>query len=214
MRFFSLLLLLASLPALVSAALEFEQTRIDFKPADDARSVDVEFRFKNTGKDPVKVAEVVTSCGCTVPKLDKKDYAPGETGILKVHFEIGGRQGLQSKGITVRTDAGDQALQLVVDLPQRLVIEPRLLVFTPKQTAEQTLNLAFRTDAPVSNVALSDAPQPFVIALVTDKAGHDYTVSVKLLGKPTADQRATIFVRSKGASGIDYTDAFYLRYAP
>jgi len=214
MHRFCLLLLLILSPALASAALEFSSTRLDLKPTAATKSLEAAYPFTNPGPTAVKILDVVANCGCTVPELTQRTYAPGETGVLKVHFAIGDRQGLQSKSITVRTDAGDYVLQLVVDLPQRLAIEPRLIVFRPGDTAERTLKLAFRADTPVSNVTLSTATPPFLVTLIPEKTGADYTVSIKLASQPTADQRVTIFVHSRGASGLDYSDAFYLRYAP
>jgi hypothetical protein len=34
----------------------------------------------------LKIKKVSTSCGCTSPKLDKKEYAPGENGTLKITY--------------------------------------------------------------------------------------------------------------------------------
>ena len=45
-----------------------------------------EFKFTNTGKGLLKMKRVQATCGCTVPELPKKEYAPGESGTLKVKY--------------------------------------------------------------------------------------------------------------------------------
>ena len=45
-----------------------------------------EFKFKNTGSGLLKIERIQSTCGCTVPELKKKEYAPGEEGIITVTF--------------------------------------------------------------------------------------------------------------------------------
>lgn len=45
-----------------------------------------EFKFKNTGGGTLKIDRVQSTCGCTVPELKKKEYAPGEEGVVSVSF--------------------------------------------------------------------------------------------------------------------------------
>src|SRR6266478_3688788 len=46
-----------------------------------------EFKFKNTGKDPLIISEAHGSCGCTVPTWPKEPVMKGETGTIKVHYD-------------------------------------------------------------------------------------------------------------------------------
>jgi hypothetical protein len=205
---------LATCANLALAGLSFEKTRLDLNVAPGTKALDASYAFTNTGSNPVKVLDILSSCGCTVPELTQRNYGPGEAGVLKVKFEIGDRQGLQSKTITLRTDAGEYALQLVANIPQRLVISPRLVVFRAGDTGERSIRLSFNSDTPFSKVRLTEVAPPFVATLSTDKEGLEYTVTVKVEGKATADQRSTCFVRSTSASGLEYTDALFFRYLP
>jgi len=207
-------LVLATCANLALAGLSFEKTRLDLNVAPGTKALDASYAFQNTGNTPVKVLDIHTSCGCTVPELAKRNYEPGETGVLKVKFEVGDRQGLQSKTITLRTDAGEYALQLVANIPQRLVISPRLVVFRPSDTGARSIKLSFNSDTPFTKVRLTEVAPPFVATLTTDKEGLEYTVTVKIEGAATTDQRATCFVRSTSASGLEYTDALFLRFLP
>ncbi len=44
------------------------------------------YKFKNIGDGILKISRVQSTCGCTVPKLKKKEYAPGESGEVKVTY--------------------------------------------------------------------------------------------------------------------------------
>src|SRR5690606_17831127 len=68
-----------------------------------AEKVNGSFTFTNAGEEPVTILSVLTGCGCTVAKLEKKTYAPGEAGRLDVTFAPEGKGGTHTKYITVRS---------------------------------------------------------------------------------------------------------------
>ena len=51
------------------------------------KSVSCKFRFKNIGKKPIVVHNVVSSCGCTVPTWTKEPVKPGGTGTIEVTYK-------------------------------------------------------------------------------------------------------------------------------
>lgn len=62
-----------------------------------------EFKFKNTGKEPLIIYSATGSCGCTVPTAPKEPIKPGETGIIKVHYDTK-RVGSFEKTVTVASN--------------------------------------------------------------------------------------------------------------
>jgi len=68
------------------------------KSGDKARHV---FKFRNTGKEPLIIADARASCGCTTPSWPKEPVAPGKTGELVVIFDSSGKFGGQSKRVTI-----------------------------------------------------------------------------------------------------------------
>src|SRR5438874_306428 len=46
-----------------------------------------EFKFKNTGKEPLVITDAHGSCGCTVPTWPKEPIMKGETASIKVHYD-------------------------------------------------------------------------------------------------------------------------------
>ncbi|MDD4603572.1 MAG: DUF1573 domain-containing protein [Bacteroidales bacterium] len=87
---------LSSLPVI-----QFEETEHDFGRILEGETVSFSFKFKNTGKSELVIADVTTSCGCTVPSYPKTPLQPGEKGIVKVAFNSIGKRGFQSKNILV-----------------------------------------------------------------------------------------------------------------
>ncbi len=81
--------------------IQFEETEHDFGRIIEGETVSYAFSFKNTGKTDLIIAEVTTSCGCTVPSYPKAPIRPGEGGIVKVAFNSNGKRGYQSKNIVV-----------------------------------------------------------------------------------------------------------------
>jgi len=63
-----------------------------------------EFKFKNTGKEPLILSNVVSSCGCTVPSWNREPIIPGKEGIIKVKYDTN-RIGMIGKQITVMSNA-------------------------------------------------------------------------------------------------------------
>ncbi|MFA4851927.1 MAG: DUF1573 domain-containing protein [Bacteroidales bacterium] len=63
-----------------------------------------EFTFKNTGKEPLVLSNVKSSCGCTVPSWSKDPILPGKSGVIKVVYDTK-KVGPISKTITVMSNA-------------------------------------------------------------------------------------------------------------
>jgi len=47
-------------------------------------TIEVEFRFRNTGSNPLLIESVSSSCSCTVPDYTKAPVKSGSTGIIKL----------------------------------------------------------------------------------------------------------------------------------
>ncbi len=64
---------------LESNVLDFGEVGFDIKNVG-------ELKFTNTGEAPLKITKIQRCCG-VVAKLDKMEYAPGESGALKIEWE-------------------------------------------------------------------------------------------------------------------------------
>ncbi|MBK6397255.1 MAG: DUF1573 domain-containing protein [Bacteroidetes bacterium] len=63
-----------------------------------------EFKFKNTGKEPLIISNAKGSCGCTVPTYPKEPIMKGQTGVIKVHYDTK-RVGAFTKTVTINSNA-------------------------------------------------------------------------------------------------------------
>ncbi|AWA31466.1 hypothetical protein HYN48_09950 [Flavobacterium magnum] len=61
------------------------------------------FEFKNTGDAPLKIINVQSTCGCTVPSKPTEDIMPGKTGKIDVKYNM--NPGAIRKTITVESNA-------------------------------------------------------------------------------------------------------------
>ncbi len=48
---------------------------------------EVTFTLKNTGSHPLVIRDIVTTCGCTSPRWNKRPVLPGKTTDIKVTFK-------------------------------------------------------------------------------------------------------------------------------
>lgn len=79
----------------------FEKLMHDFGDVAPGTTNNYEFKFTNTGNALLKIGKIKCTCGCTVARLIKKKYAPGESGALKIMYSVGSRPGSARKTCSV-----------------------------------------------------------------------------------------------------------------
>ncbi|GAB4133486.1 MAG: hypothetical protein Fur0041_05720 [Bacteroidia bacterium] len=84
----------------------FTEKEYKFGNIKQGESVTYEFKFKNTGKEPLIIASAVGSCGCTVPKYPQEPIKPGASGVITVTFNSTGKMGPQDKTVTLTYNEG------------------------------------------------------------------------------------------------------------
>ena len=87
------------------AVIVFKEYEHSFGKVEEGEKVGYIFRFENQGTGNLVIENAITSCGCTVPKYDRKPISPGKSGNMEVVFDTSGRNGLQTKTITVKSNA-------------------------------------------------------------------------------------------------------------
>jgi hypothetical protein len=83
----------------------FTEYQHDFGKVAEGEKVSYTFTFDNKGTSNLIISSASTTCGCTVPKYDTKPIPPGAKGNLEVVFDTSGRNGMQTKTITVKSNA-------------------------------------------------------------------------------------------------------------
>jgi hypothetical protein len=95
-----------------SVKIVFREYEHSFGKVTEGEKVSYVFKFENQGTSDLVIASVTTSCGCTIPQYDSKPIAPGGTGNLEVVFDTSGRNGIQIKTITVKSNAKNPVVLL------------------------------------------------------------------------------------------------------
>ncbi|MBX3363573.1 MAG: DUF1573 domain-containing protein [Phycisphaeraceae bacterium] len=126
------------------AKISFDRQRHDFGRVLDQATVQTTFRFTNIGTETLVLADAQGSCSCTVGKLAKKEYLPGESGELVVEFDPRNRRGAQNRTVVVPSNDPDTPrFTLMVDAFVRPMIElePNFVRFGQVQrgTSQSTL---------------------------------------------------------------------------
>lgn len=96
-----------------TAILVFETTEHDFGNIPQGGDGTYEFVFRNTGDVPLVLANVRSSCGCTIPEWPKRPIHEGKEGRIKVRYNTRITGGF-SKTITVYSNAGDTPVVLKI----------------------------------------------------------------------------------------------------
>ena len=152
-------------------ALTWDQTTIERDTLGE--KVTAEFHFTNNAAVPVRIQAVQTSCGCTVAAPQKREYAPGESGVLPVTHDPEGRTGVRAYRVTVRTDEDGtkpDELILKVNIARQIEAGVRVSVWDQGEAREPKM-IPFKIDArsPVL-VTGAEAEKDLVSADVIDGA--------------------------------------------
>lgn len=86
--------------------LQFEKETHDFGTIAQGTPVSVEFKFKNTGDQPLVLSNVQASCGCTTPEWSKDPVLPGKTAVIKAGYNAAA-MGAFNKSITITSNAAN-----------------------------------------------------------------------------------------------------------
>lgn len=158
-------------------ALVFDQYLVNLGEIHNSARAEAHFRFKNCGSFPVRITNVVPSCKCLAPRIEKRAYAPGEIsdfvlGVLTTHQTPGPHEYL----LTLEYQDPQPR---VVTVTFKLIIR-REVTLSPSQLLVYQNGLS----ETVQKVLLTDMrPKPFRVTSATCRSP---LVKVEL-GKPVDD---------------------------
>ena len=84
--------------------IEFEKVVHDYGDVPYTGNGECEFRFTNTGTEPLLIQKPKSSCGCTIPSWPNEPILPGESDVIKVTYRTN-RAGNINKTVTVTSNA-------------------------------------------------------------------------------------------------------------
>lgn len=86
--------------------IQFEKLEHNYGDVPYNGNGECEFRFTNTGTEPLLVQKPKSSCGCTIPSWPNEPILPGESDVIKVTYRTN-RPGNINKTVTVTSNAVD-----------------------------------------------------------------------------------------------------------
>jgi hypothetical protein len=122
-------------------ALQVEKPRYDFGSVTEGDKVKHVFTVTNTGKAPLVIERVSTSCGCTAAVLQDKTVAPGGKTEIKVELDTTNRKGKQHKTATILSNdpkSPSTRLDIEGEVVPTLVFEPSYVQLEGKKGATTT----------------------------------------------------------------------------
>ena len=90
--------------AAIGPEIEFEKVVHDYGDVPFNGNGECEFRFTNTGNEPLLIQKPKSSCGCTIPSWPNEPILPGESEVIKVTYRTN-RAGAINKTVTVTSNA-------------------------------------------------------------------------------------------------------------
>ena len=104
--------------------MKFEEDIFDFNTITQGEKRTHEFKFINTGKSDLIIANAYADCGCTVAEIPKAPVPPGGENNIRVSFDSEGKQGIVTKSVTILTNC----------VPNKRIIKIKANIFVPTTT--------------------------------------------------------------------------------
>lgn len=169
--------------------LAFEQTRIEMAVAPDAKTVTVPYLFSNRTERTITIKRYDSACSCLSAKIKggKLIYAPGESGEIKVTFELGTFSGLVEKTVLIWTtedpdEKPSTVLSVVLDIPVLFEVNPKTVFWQQHgEVRPQTIKLTVNNPDPIHILEHSVTNKNFQYQLKTIEKGRHYELVVEPL---------------------------------
>lgn len=93
--------------------ISFDKLVHDYGTIFQAADGGCEFKFTNTGKEPLILQKPITSCGCTTSSWPQEPVLPGKSDVIKVNYNTN-NIGPINKTITVNSNAKTGSFRLTI----------------------------------------------------------------------------------------------------
>lgn len=169
-----------------AAGLEFSQPVKDVNAAVDAATVTESFEFKNLGDKPVTITKADPTCSCLKVEISggKLKYGPGESGVVRVTFEMGNFSGTVDKMVAIwlegdPTDKPSKSVTVRVHIPVLVGVEPKTVKWEiGGQAAPKTIQIRMAEGQTIHVTGVKSSSELFSTEIKTLEAGKKYDLIV------------------------------------
>lgn len=113
--------------------ISFNKTVHDYGTIVQGSDGTCEFKFTNTGKEPLILSKPQSSCGCTIPTWPQEPILPGKSEVIKVTYNTQ-NIGPINKSVTIISNA--KTNRVVLTIKGSVVAKPATTM--PEKTTDQT----------------------------------------------------------------------------
>ncbi len=113
--------------------ISFEKTVHDYGTIVQGSDGTSEFKFTNTGKEPLILSKPQSSCGCTVPTWPQEPILPGKSEVIKVTYNTQSI-GPINKSVTILSNA--KTNRVVLNIKGNVTAKPATTM--PEKTNVQS----------------------------------------------------------------------------
>lgn len=166
--------------------LTFAKNRIEKSVAADAKTVLVPYHFSNKTDRTITIKRYDSACSCLSAKIKggKLVYEPGESGEIRVTFELGTFSGLVEKTVLLWTTDDEDAkpsavLSVVLDIPVLFEVNPKTVFWEQHgENQPQVIKLTVNNAEPIRILEHSATNKNFQYEFKTIKEGRAYELVV------------------------------------
>ncbi len=115
-----------------AAEISFSKTVHDYGTIFQGGDGACEFKFTNTGKEPLILSRPQSSCGCTVPTWPQEPILPGKSDVIKVTYNT---QNIGPINKTVTVTSNGKTSRIVLQIKGTVVAKPTTTL--PEKTGDQ-----------------------------------------------------------------------------
>lgn len=167
------------------AKIEVINDTADFGDVSPKTTHSYSYKFKNVGSERLIISRIQSTCGCTVPELNKKEYDPGESGEIKISFTSSSRDGTELKHLYIHSnDATNPRYPLVVkcNTVLKVVVEPQRLelAVVEENAGFESLKVFSREGKEFAITSIIAAGSPFKFNYDPDKKAVEHIIKPKV----------------------------------
>jgi hypothetical protein len=115
-----------------AAEITFSKTVHDYGTITQGADGTCEFKFINTGKEPLILSRPQSSCGCTVPTWPQEPILPGKSDMIKVTYNT---MNIGPINKTVTVTSNGKTSRVVLQIKGTVVAKPTTTL--PEKTGDQ-----------------------------------------------------------------------------
>lgn len=186
MRIPLLICWLAACLPLAAGTLKFEKTTKQVEVTDEQTTATVDFPFKNESDRDVVIAKQESDCPCAAVgvKDSKTTYKPGESGTIRIVFDLGKVPETVDKFVSIylKGDPEDHpSIKLTshIKVPVLVEVEPKSVIWeVGGKPVPKTVTVTMKHTEPIKVISMSCTDSRFKQELKTIEEGKKYEVVI------------------------------------